>query len=160
MQVGRSGCEDAAEEGYAGAGVAERRKPTGLGNLMIGAPASSEPSSDSSCVMPFSGETDCSHQTASVSSAVGEGRVLPLWEPASARSVGVGELAALVSPALHSLGGLTPVGSTTYVYPVAAGSSSPRHGCSPKQRRSPRSAAPAHGDGPKDAPQPQQLLAC
>jgi len=87
MQIG-SGTDIAQEEGFAGAGVAERRKPTGLGNLMIGAPSSEPlPEGNSSFeILSMVGSSSASDASTSL--------------PWSARST---DLAALVSPAMHSL---------------------------------------------------------
>jgi hypothetical protein len=120
----QSGGDEIAEEGYEGAGVAERRKPIGMANLHVpnsnnsadppsaagsasaGRPSFSGHPSPRSCVIPVSGGSSGSGGSygswgSAVFSSSGIGSGGRSSQPTSARSV---ELAALVSPALGVLG--------------------------------------------------------
>jgi len=120
------------EQGYEGAGMAERRKPSGLGNLMIGAPASSlsgssplvpltPAGSDSNSVVQILGSSHSSREGPSSATAAPADAAADASASDAADLTGITalvgmpqlasqpasarsvDLAALASPALHSL---------------------------------------------------------
>ena len=107
------------DEGYEGAGISERRKPAGLGNLRLPTTNSCAPPAGTVTVRPLPHSAGAQPSSSSSDHSSGQHSHLSLASssalgtsadptPASARSVT--DIAALVSPAIAGLGGYSALG--------------------------------------------------